>query len=241
MRRRPGFWDLAGAGLATGAVAVWAFAWAARVGVLRLVLELFPRATWDGVTWALIPALLLLPMLVPGLAAAALARAGARDTVRAAAGGVAGSFVAAPVFWAALVLGLGRLSPPAAARLARALPSAAAPVLAVLVAAGWFVITSYLLRRRWLRAASLPLAGAAVLLVWLAARHEALAIAYVLDRPEMEALFVCVAIGGALGGAGALSVGRAARSERAADEAVTTEGGAGAGRLGRAGRINGAG
>ena len=66
MRRSGEFWELAACGAAAGGISVWAVAAAARAGWLRALLDLFPRSTWDGVTWALIPLLLLVPMMLQG-------------------------------------------------------------------------------------------------------------------------------------------------------------------------------
>ncbi len=59
--RAHGFWALCLAGIAIGGTGVWVVALAARVGILRMLLEIFPRPAWETVTWGLIPAVLLAP------------------------------------------------------------------------------------------------------------------------------------------------------------------------------------
>jgi hypothetical protein len=209
MTRGPGWWELAGAGLAVGGTAVWALGWAARVGILRLLLELFPRSAWDGATWVLVPGLLLLPPVAVGLALAYLAGGRPATAVRAIAGGLAGTIAAGALLGTAVLLVARRLPPPAAAHLARAVPGIAAPVFGVLLVAGWLVVAGRLFAIRPLRgAAPLPAAAVLVAAAWLLAPGRVRAAAYVLDRPELGGLLAAVSLGGALGSAWAIVLGR---------------------------------
>lgn len=209
MTRGPAWWELAGAGLAVGGTAVWALAWAARVGALRLLLELFPRAAWDRVTWVLVPALLLLPPVAVGLVLACLAGGRPQTAVRAIAGGLAGTIAAGALLGAAVLLVARRLPPPAAAQLARAVPGVLAPAFGILLVAGWLVVAGRLFALRPLRGAlPLPAAAALVAAAWLLAPGGVRAAAYVLDRPELGGLLAAVSLGGALGSAWAIVLGR---------------------------------
>ncbi len=199
--RRPTLWDLAGCAVAAGGVTGWAVAWAARAGLLRAVLEWFPRSSWDGVTWGLLPAVLLLPSVIQGLATARCAGVRPAPLARAVAGSAAGSVAAAAVLEEAALAMARRLPAPVVAHLAPAVPGVVATGSATLVLAGSLLVAARLAELPWLRAAALPLAAAVVALGWLGAYDRALALAYVLDRPEMSGLVASVVTGGTAGSA----------------------------------------
>ncbi len=210
MTERPGFGALAGAGIAIGGTGVWGLAAAARVGVLRLLLELFPRPTWDSVTWGLIPALMLAPPVVQGVLVALLAGRRPAPIVLGAAGSVAGTGIMAGLVGIAVLVWVRRLPPQTVAALARGTPEALVPAFGMLVLAGWLLIAGRLRHLRWLRRGAVPLAVAFVALAWLRAHGQLMALSYVLDRPEVNGFFVSVALGGAVGSAWAVRTGRRA-------------------------------
>ncbi len=210
MTGRPGFWELAGAGAAVGGTGVWGLSAAARVGLLRMLLEVFPRSTWDGVTWALIPALMLAPPVLQGAVQSYLGGGRPAPLWRGIVGSVAGTVVAAAIFGAAILEGVRRLPSQTVSGLARMTPEVLIPVFGTLLVAGSLLILGRLGRLRWLRWGAVPLAAAVVLAAWLRAHGQALALAYVLDRPEVNGFFAAVAVGGAAGGAWAAGAGRRA-------------------------------
>ncbi|HXX37495.1 MAG TPA: hypothetical protein VEP50_04975 [bacterium] len=201
MTPRAAFWELAAAGVALGGTGVWALAAAARTGTLRLLLEMFPRASWDAVTWGLIPALLLVPCVVQGFALAWLGGRRIRTAGVATFASVLGTLVALAVFGLAILDGVRRLPPRTVAIVTRTAPNVLIPAFAVVLVAGWLLIAARLVRRRALGAAALPLAIAAVAVVWWRAHGQFVALSYVLDRPEANGFFAAVAIGGAAGAA----------------------------------------
>ena len=148
MKPRGEFWELAACGAAAGGVSVWALAAAARAGWLRALLDLFPPSTWDAVTWALIPLLLLVPMAVQGAVVAA-ASYRPRLTGRAAAGGIGGSLLALIAAGILASTALRRLSPSLVGTFARPLPDPLILGSATLLAGGWLLWRDKS-SRRWL-------------------------------------------------------------------------------------------
>ncbi len=205
MTRPPAFWELLGAGAAVGGTAVWGLAAAARVGLLRLLLEAFPRPSWDAVTWVLIPALLLLPPVLQGAAVGGLAAPRLAQVGRGLGGSVGGTFVGVAILAVTLVFGVRRLPSPAIAALSRTLPIPLTLGFFGLLVAGWVLVAGRLLGARWLRWAALPLGAVLTALAWILAHGHVVALSYVLDRPEVEGFFVSVALGGALGSAWSVS------------------------------------
>ncbi len=205
--RAVGFWGLCLAGIAIGGTGMWAVALAARVGVLRMLLEIFPRPAWEAVTWGLIPAVLLAPPVVQGVAAAYLASARPARIGRGVLGSLTGTVAAAVLMGGAALLWVRRLSPPVLAAVARGTPEVLIPLFAILVLAGWLWIAARMGPARRLRWAAFPLAVVMVALAWLRAHGQVMALSYVLDRPEMNGLFAAVALGGAVGSAGAVVAG----------------------------------
>lgn len=212
MTDAPTVWELIGAGLAIGGTAVWALAAAARVGVLRVLLEMFPRASWDAVTWVLIPALLLAPIVIQGIAVAAFGRrppAGKRPAMKShpaawvwtAAGAAAGSLLALAVFGTALLVGVRQLPRDPQVWLGRTAPEALIIAFSGAVVAGWLIVAARLAGAAWLRRAAVPIAAAVVAVAWMRAHHTIVALSYVLDRPEANGFFAAVAVGGAVGSA----------------------------------------
>ncbi len=208
MNDRPTVWELIGAGVAIGGTGVWALAAAARIGVLRALLDLFPRASWDAVTWVLIPALLLVPVVVQGVAVAALARRLSAAWAGAAAG-VAGSLAALAVFGAALLIGVRQLPRDGQAWLGRAAPPALILAFTAAVLAGWLFVAARVARAAWLRWAAAPAAAVVVAVAWIRAHHAVVVLSYVLDRPEANGFFAAVAVGGAVGSVWAVRRGGA--------------------------------
>jgi cytochrome b subunit of formate dehydrogenase len=195
-----------GAGLAIGATGVWALAAAARVGVLRALLDLFPRGSWDAVTWVLIPLLLLAPIVIQGIAVAAFADGATMKSNPAAwastaAGAAAGSLLALAVFGAGLLVGVRQLPRDPQVWLGRTAPEALIIAFSGTVLAGWLIVAARLARASWLRRAAVPVAAAVVALAWIRAHHMVIALSYVLDRPEANGFFAAVAVGGAVGSA----------------------------------------
>ncbi|HLW48888.1 MAG TPA: hypothetical protein VKW09_14125 [bacterium] len=200
MNGTPARWELFGAGVAVGGTAVWALAAAARVGVLRAILDAFPRGSRDAVTWGLIPALLLAPIVVQGFAVAMLGDR-RRPAWTAAAGALAGSLVALAVFGAALLVGVRQLPHAAQAWLGRTASEALIIGFAGAIVAGWLLVAGRLLRLPYVRRAAVPIAAVAAAAGWIGARHTMVALSYVLDRPEANGFFAAVAIGGGVGSA----------------------------------------
>ncbi len=205
--RAHGFWALCLAGIAIGGTGVWVVALAARVGILRMLLEIFPRPAWETVTWGLIPAVLLAPPALQGIAIACLAAARPARVGRGVLGSLAGTFVAAALIGVAVLLWVRRLPPPTLAAVARGTPEVLIPLFAILVLAGWLSIAGRLQVVRWLRWGAFPLAIVIVALAWLHAHGQLVALSYVLDRPEMNGFFAAVTLGGALGSAGGVVAG----------------------------------
>jgi hypothetical protein len=197
----PTVWELIGAGLAIGGTAVWALAAAARVGVLRVLLEMFPRASWDAVTWVLIPALLFAPIVIQGIAVAAFGRRAPAAWVWTAAGAAAGSVFALAAFGTALLVGVRQLPRDPQVWLGRTAPEALIIAFSAAVAAGWLIVAARLAGAAWLRRAAVPIAAAVVAVAWMRAHHTIVALSYVLDRPEANGYFAAVAVGGAVGSA----------------------------------------
>lgn len=208
MNERPTGWELIGAGIAIGGTSVWALAAAARIGVLRALLDVFPRASWDAVTWVLIPALLLVPIVIQGTAVAALSRR-TSAMVPGAGAAAAGSLAALAVFGAALLIGLRQLPRDVQVWLGRAAPEALIIGFTGAVLAGWLLVVARLARAAWLRRAATPLAAVVVAVAWIRAHHTVVALSYVLDRPEANGFFAAVAVGGAVGSAWAARRGGA--------------------------------
>jgi hypothetical protein len=206
MRDTPTAWELMGAGLAIGATGVWALAAAARVGVLRALLDLFPRGSWDAVTWVLIPLLLLAPIVIQGVAVAMFAGGATMKSNPAAwastaAGAAAGSLLALAVFGAGLLIGVRQLPRDPQVWLGRTAPEALIIAFSGAVLAGWLIVAARLARASWLRRAAVPVAAAVVAVAWIRAHHTVVALSYVLDRPEANGFFAAVAVGGAVGSA----------------------------------------
>jgi hypothetical protein len=199
--RRAGFWELVGAGVAIGGTGVWGLAAAARVGLLRLLLEQLPPAWWDGVTWVLIPVLLLLPPVVQGVAVACLAAGRWPRVGLPVAGSVGGTVLAALVFGGAFLVGTRNLPVPVLNVLARTAPVSLIIGFIVVIVAGWILIAGMVLRMPGLRSAALFVGLVATFLAWILVRGHVLALTYVLERTEVEGFFVSVALGGAVGAA----------------------------------------
>jgi hypothetical protein len=211
MKDTPEMWDLIGAGLAVGGTGVWVLSAAARAGVLRMLLELFPRGTWNAVTWVLIPALLAAPIIVQGAAVAGLGRRRPRAWLRATAGAAAGSIVALAAIGALLLLGLRALPRGAEGWLVRTAPQALIIGFTGAIVAGWIIAAARVLRLPYAGWAAVPVGAAAIAVAWTRAHPTVIALSYVLDRPEANGFFAAVAVGGAVGSAwGARGGGRAA-------------------------------
>jgi hypothetical protein len=203
-----GFWSLVAAGVGIGGAGVWALAAAARAGVLRMLLEIFPKPTWESVTWGLIPALLLAPCVLQGAGVACLAAARPARIGRAVIGSLIGTCLAGGLIAAAVLLWVRRLPPPALAALTRDAPEVLVPFFAIVVLAGWLDIAARLPAARWLRRRTGLLAVLVVAFFWLRAHGRLMALSYVLDRPEMNVFFIAVALGGSAASAGAVRVSR---------------------------------
>ena len=208
MNNTPSGWELIGAGVAIGGTGVWALAAAARVGVLRAVLDVFPHASWDAVTWGLIPALLLTPIVIQGVAVAVF---GGRPQawVAAAAGAAVGSLVALAAIGTVLVAGTRQLPRDSQVWLGRTAPEALIIGFGAAILAGWLVVAARLAHVPHLRWAAVPVSAAVVALAWIRAHHTVVALSYVLDRPETNGFFAAVAVGGAVGSAWAARRGAA--------------------------------
>jgi len=212
MKDTPEMWDLIGAGLAIGGTAVWVLAAAARVGALRALLDLFPRAAWDAVTWALIPALLAAPIVVQGLAVAGLGRRRPAAWLRATAGAAAGAVIALAAIGTALLVGLRALPHEAEGWLVRTGPQALIIGFTGAIVAGWIVALGRVLRVPYAGWAAVPVGAAAIAVAWTRAHHTVIALSYILDRPEANGFFAAVAVGGAVGSAWGARGGRRTRA-----------------------------
>lgn len=199
MNDRPTMWELLGAGVAIGGTGVWALAAAARVGILRAILDVFPRGSWDAVTWVLIPALFLAPIVVQGLAVAALS--GRYPWAAAVAGAVAGALIALAVIGAALLMGVRQLPKGSQAWLGRTAPEALIIGFTGAIVAGWLIVAARLARLARFRWVAVPIAAAVMAVAWMRAHHLVVALSYVFDRPEADGFFAAVTLGGAAGSA----------------------------------------
>ncbi|HLW59002.1 MAG TPA: hypothetical protein VKV57_03655 [bacterium] len=199
MKPRTEVLELAACGAAAGAVGAWGLAAAARVGWLRVLLDLFPRASWDAVTWGMIPAVLLAPLILQGMVVAALGAARPIPAGRGVAGSVGGTLLF--VFTAGAVFAGAERYLPASVigKLARALPPSTMLLGGLLVLAGWLLAAGRALGSLWLRRAAVPLAILAGAAAWMRARGWVLAAANVLDRAEAVVFFTAVVVGGTLG------------------------------------------
>jgi hypothetical protein len=211
MIRRLDFWELTACGAAVGGTGVWGLAAAARVGWLRAFLDLFPRSSWDALTWVLIPVLLVLSPAAQGAIVARLAAPRPAPVWRGVAGSMGGTLVALVVASALALALIRRLPPPVVGMLARTLPQMLILGCGGLLVGGWLLGLGRLLRSSQLRRAAFPIAVLIGGAAWLRARGWVLAAAYVLDRAEVVAFFLAVAFGGAFGAA--WSVQRAAGAD----------------------------
>jgi len=209
------FWELTAWGAGVGGAGVWGLAVAARVGWLRALLDLFPRFTWEWVTWGVIPALLTLPLIVQGAAVAAVSSRRPVPAARGIAGGAVGSLVAVVAIAVGVLAGVRHLPGSAAGRLATAVPVPLILGCGALLLAGGLRVAGRLLRSIGLRRAAVPMALLAAVGAWALARPSVLAAAYVLDRAEVVVFFVAVVVGGSGGAAwGAGAPPGAARGDR---------------------------
>ncbi|TMJ14272.1 MAG: hypothetical protein E6H02_03490 [Bacillati bacterium ANGP1] len=195
------FWELTAWGAGVGGAGVWGLAVAARVGWLRALLDLFPRFTWEWVTWGVIPALLTLPVIVQGAAVAAVSSRRPVPAARGIAGSAAGSLVAVVAIALGVLAGVRHLPGSAAGRLAVAAPVPLILGCGALLLAGGLRAAGRLLRSIGLRRAAVPTALLAAAGAWALARPSVLAAAYVLDRAEVVVFFVAVVVGGSGGAA----------------------------------------
>ncbi|HEX4834807.1 MAG TPA: hypothetical protein VFW01_00585 [bacterium] len=192
-----GFWELAGAASAVGGTGVWGLALAAREGLLRGLLEVFPRSMWDAVTWGLIPALMLISPVLQGAAVALMSAIRPAPVGRAVGGAVGGTLLAMGVFGGILIAGRALIQPIVAT--VPILGDLFTVCFGIALVAGWLVIAGQIPALGWLRWTSLPLALAAVTVVWAEAHAAAVSLVYVLDQREMNGFFASVAVGGAVG------------------------------------------
>ena len=203
MTRRAEFWERAAWGATVGGAAVWGLAAAAREGWLRALLDLYPRSSWERVTWVLIPVLLLLPLIAQGVAVALASSSRPIPAGRGIVGSVAGSLLVL-IVGTVLFLGLRRLPGLAGGPVARALPVLLVLGYGTLLIAGWLLAVARSLRSPRLRLAAVPLALAVVAATWILARGWVLQVSYILGRAEVAALFIAVAAGGGVGAAWSL-------------------------------------
>ncbi len=214
MTRRMEFWELAAWGTAVGGAAVWGLAVAAREGWLRALLDLYPKSSWEHVTWVLIPVLLMLPFIAQGVGVALASSSRPIPAGRGIAGSVAGSLLVL-IVGAVLFLGVRRLPGVTGGPVARALPVFLVLGYGALLIAWWLLAAGRSLHSRWLRLAAVPLALAVAAATWILARGCVLLASYVLGRAEVAALFIAVAAGGGVGAAWSL---RPARSRELTGE-----------------------
>jgi hypothetical protein len=200
MRRAGEFWELAACGAAAGGISVWVLAAAARAGWLRALLDFFPRATWDGVTWALIPLLLLVPMVLQGTVVAEIS-APSRPVARTIGGSLGGSILALAAGGILVSTVLRRIPPSRLGTLTRPLPEPLLLAAAVLVGAGSLLTAGRLAGSLPLRRVALPVAALGLAAAWLVAPGRVLSALDVLDRIEVAGFFLSVLVGGALGSA----------------------------------------
>jgi hypothetical protein len=198
--RRPEPWELAACGAAVGGAAVWVLAVAARVGWLRALLDLYPRSSWDQVTWVLIPVLLILPLIVQGAVVALLSPLRPVPAGRGIVGSTAGTLL---VLLAVVMVFLTARRLPAAVAgvVTRTLPVPLILGCGLLLIAGGLVVTGRALDSRHLRRAAVPAAFAAIVVAWIFARGWVLSASNVLSHSEAVAFFIAVAVGGGAGSA----------------------------------------
>jgi len=195
------FWELAACGAGVGGAGVWGLAEAARMGWFRAVLDLYPRSSWEQVTWALIPMLLLLPLIVQGAAVAVASSARPVPVGRGIAGSVAGSLVTLLVAGVGVLAGVRHLPASTVGMLARALPVPLALGGGALLIGGGLLGAGRVLGSVRLRRAAVPAALLATAAAWTLAHPSVVAASYVLDRAEAVVFFAAVVVGGAGGAA----------------------------------------
>ena len=197
MNGRADIWEKVGAASAMGGTAVWACALAARVGVWRAVLQVFPRFTWDGVTWLLIPAVFLLPPVLQGVGVALASDVRPAPWRPAIWGAVGGTLLAALTLEIGFVIGRPVIQ--ATLGLVPILSEFTSVCFGIVMVAGWLVLAARIPALAGLRAAALPVALPAVTLAWALAHGRAASVVNVLDQHEIIGLFAAVALGGAVG------------------------------------------
>ncbi len=200
---RTEFWECAAWGAAVGGAAVWGLAVAARAGWLRVLLDLYPRSSWDRITWVLIPVLLLLPLIAQGTAVAFLAPSRPIPAGRGIVGSILGTLSALAVGLAVFVLA-SRVPGLAGGAAARAVPIPLTLGCGALLTATSLRVAGRSRGVAWLRSAAVPAAAASAAAAWVFARGWVLAASYLLDRAEAVVFFVAVAAGGAVGAAWSL-------------------------------------
>jgi hypothetical protein len=199
-RHGPDFWESAAWGAAVGGLAVWGLAGAARLGWLRVLLDLYPRSSWERITWVLIPVLLLLPLIAQGAAVAFFAPSRPFPAGRGIMGSIAGTVAGLAAGLAVFVLA-GRVPGLTSGSAARAVPIPLTLGCGALTIAAAMSAAARSSRIAWIRFAAVPVAAAAALAAWVFAREWVLEASYVLDRAETLVFFVAVAVGGAVGAA----------------------------------------
>jgi len=200
------FWERAAWGAAVGGAAVWGLAAAARAGWLRVLLDLYPRSSWERITWVLIPVLLLLPLIAQGTVVAWLSPSRPIPAGRGIVGSIAGTLGGLAAGLALFVLA-SRVPGLAGAAAARAVPIPLTLGCGVLLIATLLSMLARWQGIAWLRVAAAPAAVAAAAAAWVFAREWVLAASSILDRAETAVFFLAVAAGGAVGtawGLGAL-------------------------------------
>jgi hypothetical protein len=190
------FWECAAWGAAVGGLAVWALAAAARAGWLRALLDVYPRSSWERITWVLIPVLLLLPLIAQGVAVAFFAPSRPFPAGRGIMGSIAGTVGGLAAGLAVFVVA-GR----AGGSAARVVPIPFTLGCGTLLIAAALSAAGRSSEMAWLRFAAVPVAATAALAAWVFARGWVREASYVLDRAETLIFFVAVAVGGAMGAA----------------------------------------
>jgi hypothetical protein len=199
-RRGSEFWERAAWGVAAGGLAVWVLAAAARAGWLRVLLDLYPRSSWERITWVLIPVLLLLPLITQGVVVAFLAPSRPFPTGRGILGSIAGTVGGLAAGLAVFVLA-GRVRGLAGGSAARAIPISLTLGCGALLVAAAFSAAGRSSQIAWLRFAAVPAAATAALVAWVFAREWVLEASSVLDRAETLVFVIAVVVGGAVGAA----------------------------------------
>lgn len=207
-RGGPGMGELALQAAAIGGTAVWGLAEAARVGWLRVLLDLFPRSSWDAVTWVLIPAILLSGPAIQGVSVAVLTGRRRIPWGWGLAGSLGGTVGALAMLGAAVVAVERSLGLWAVGAVVGSVPAVLVLGFGPLVAAGWLVLLARALGSDAVGRAAIPLALGGVLVGWGLARDRLLNLTYVFDRPEALGFFVAVVVGGSLGAAWAACRGQ---------------------------------